>query len=161
MNSLRARLFAPLVSLTFVAAGFAAPASDGFKAIFNGRDLTDWAGLPAFWSVKDGAIVGRTTAETPLKTNTFLVYQAGEPANFELHATFRLTGQNDKGFANSGIQYRSRVVDAAGFVLAGYQADMDLAGKYTGMLYEEKGRGILMSPGEKIRVGATAVDAAP
>lgn len=150
-----------LLSLTlaltaFSSAAFAA-APAGFKEIFNGKDLSGWEGLD-FWSVKDGAITGQTTAEKPTKGNTFLVYKAGEPANFELRATFRLTGQNDKGFANSGIQYRSKVVDAAGFVVAGYQADMDLGAKYTGMLYEEKGRGILMGPGEKIRVGATAMD---
>ena len=132
---------------------------DGFKSIFNGQDLTGWEGL-SFWSVKDGAIVGQTTTEKPTKGNTFLVWKGGEPANFELHASFRLTGQNTARFGNSGIQYRSKVVDAAGFVVAGYQADIDLSGRYTGMLYEEKGRGILMNPGEKIRVGVTAVDEA-
>jgi hypothetical protein len=129
-------------------------AEQGFLPIFNGKDLAGWAGLE-FWSVKDGAIVGQTTAEKPTKGNTFLVYRGSEPSNFELRTQFRLTGQNTAGFANSGIQYRSKVVDAAGFVVAGYQADMDLSGKYTGMLYEEKGRGILMGPGEKIRIGET------
>ena len=131
----------------------------GFKEIFNGRDLTGWDGL-GFWSVKDGEIVGQTTAEKPTKGNTFLVYKAAEPANFELRAMFRLTAQNNVNFGNSGIQYRSKVVDAAGFVVAGYQADMDTTGKYTGMLYEEKGRGILMNPGDKIKIGATAIDQA-
>ena len=142
--------FTTLASLTHAAA----PA--GFKEIFNSQDLTGWKGLP-FWSVKNGAIIGQTTAENPTKGNTFLVYQAGEPANFELRATFRLTGQNDKSWGNSGIQYRSKVVDAAAFVVAGYQADIDSPFKYTGMLYEEKGRGILMNTGEKIRIGATTM----
>jgi hypothetical protein len=145
-----------LVALTSSAFA-AAPA--GFKEIFNGKDLTGWQGLD-FWSVKNGVIVGQTTAEKPTKGNTFLVYTAGEPANFELRTLFRLTAQNDKAFGNSGIQYRSKIVDAAGFVVAGYQADIDLSGKYAGMLYEEKGRGILMGPGEKIKIGATAVDEA-
>jgi hypothetical protein len=132
-------------------------AEPGFQSLFNGKDLTGWDGLTEFWSAHDGAITGQTTAEHPLKTNTFLVWK-GEVKDFELRLSFRLTGQNEKNFGNSGIQYRSRIVDAAGFVLAGYQADMDLAGKYTGMLYEEKGRGILMGPGEKIRIGVTATD---
>ena len=46
------------------------------------------------------------------------------------------------------------------FVVAGYQADMDLAGRYIGMFYEEKGRGIMMKPGEKIKI-TTAPAAAP
>ena len=151
---MKTRLASLALALLALAPSAFAAAPAGFKEIFNGKDLTGWAGLE-FWSVKDGAIVGRTTAEKPTKGNTFLVYQAGQPANFELRATFRLTGQNDKGFANSGIQYRSHIVDAAGFVVGGYQADMDLGAKYTGMLYEEKGRGILMGPGEKIRIGET------
>ena len=131
---------------------FAAEA--GFKPLFNGKDLTGWKGLD-FWSVKDGAIVGQTTAEKPTKGNTFLVYQDDQPANFELRLSFRLTGQNDKNWGNSGVQYRSKIVDAAGFVVGGYQADIDSPFKYTGMLYEEKGRGILMNTGEKIKIGAT------
>jgi hypothetical protein len=58
------------------------------------------------------------------------------------------------------VQYRSRVIDQAAFVVGGYQADIDSTGKYAGMLYEEKGRGILMGPGEKIKIGATSVDPA-
>jgi hypothetical protein len=132
----------------------AAPA--GFKELFNGKDLSGWKGLD-FWSVKNGAIVGQTTAEKPTKGNTFLVYQDGNPANFELRLSFRLTGQNEKKWGNSGVQYRSKVVDAAGFVVAGYQADIDSPFKYTGMLYEEKGRGILMNTGEKIVIGETTL----
>ncbi len=132
-------------------------AEAGFQSLFNGKDLTGWEGLTEFWSARDGAITGQTTAEHPLKTNTFLVWK-GEVKDFELRLSFKLTGQNDKNFGNSGIQYRSRVVDAAGFVLAGYQADIDLAGTYVGMLYEEKGRGILMKPGQTIKVGAMVKD---
>ena len=150
----RLRLTLALLALS-TSAFAAAPA--GFKEIFNGKDLAGWAGLPAHWSVKDGAITGQTTAENPAKTNTFLVYQDAQPANFELRVSFRLTGQNDNHWGNSGIQYRSKIVDAAGFVVAGYQADMDSPFKYTGMLYEEKGRGILMTTGEKIRIGATTM----
>lgn len=128
--------------------------SADFKTIFNGKDLAGWEGLPGFWSVRDGAITGQTTAEHPLKTNTFLLWKGGDVKNFELHASFRLTGQNTQGFANSGVQYRSRIIAPAGFALAGYQFDMDLAGRFVGMLYEEQGRGILMRPGETIRVGS-------
>ena len=133
--------------------------SVGFKDLFNGHDLTGWDGNKSFWSVQDGVITGKTTAEIPLKANTFLVWKDGTPGNFELRATFRLTGDNEKKQANSGIQYRSKLLDPATFVVGGYQADIDSSGKYVGMLYEEKGRGILMAPGEKIRVTAAAADA--
>lgn len=158
MNLSLRSLLAALALSVFASAAFAA-APAGFKEIFNGRDLTGWKGDPARWSVRDGAITGQTTAAAPLEANTFLIWQDGQPANFELRLSFRLTGQNDQQFGNSGIQYRSKLLDAATFVVAGYQADLDLSGKYAGMLYEEKGRGILMTPGEKIRVTAAAPDA--
>lgn len=150
--------------LLFVASGLAALASSafaaeaGFKSIFNGQDLSGWEGLAPFWSVRDGAITGQTKAAQDLKSNTFLVWKGGEPANFELRLSFRLTPNNDRNQANSGVQYRSKLVDPATFAVGGYQADIDSTGKYAGMLYEERGRGILMGPGEKIKVGATAVD---
>ena len=147
------RLLLALAALT--ASAFAA--DSGYKPIFDGKTLSGWEGLPSFWSVKDGAITGQTTAENPVKTNTFLIYKGGSPANFELRLSFRLTANNDKNWGNSGVQYRSKIFDAAGFVVAGYQADIDSPFKYTGMLYEEKGRGILMTTGERIKIGATTV----
>jgi Domain of Unknown Function (DUF1080) len=156
----------PLLHFVFAARlllGFAAVTSTlnaatpaGFKEIFNGHDLTGWSGNPTFWFVRDGAITGQTTADKQLEGNTFLLWKDGAPGNFELRLSFRLTGQNDKSFGNSGVQYRSKLIDPVAFVVGGYQADMDLVGKYTGMLYEERGRGILMVPGEKIRVTAAA-----
>ena len=59
-------------------------AEKGFKSLFDGKTLKGWEGNPAFWSVKDGAITGQTTAENPTKGNTFLIWKGGEPANFEL-----------------------------------------------------------------------------
>ncbi|HRQ89367.1 MAG TPA: DUF1080 domain-containing protein, partial [Bacteroidia bacterium] len=43
------------------------------EILFNGKDLTGWSGLPQFWSVQDGAIVGETTEANPTAGNTFLV----------------------------------------------------------------------------------------
>ena len=45
----------------------------GFRKLFNGRDLTGWAGRPEHWSVRDGAITGVTPAETPAQGNNFLI----------------------------------------------------------------------------------------
>ena len=153
-----------LVTVLALSASALAPlthaAEAGFKSLFNGKDLAGWEGNKEFWSARNGVIVGQTTPEKVTKGNTFLVYKDSQPANFELRLSFRLTAQNDKNQANSGVQYRSRVIDQNAFVVAGYQADIDSTGKYAGMLYEEKGRGILMGPGEKIKIGATSVDPA-
>jgi hypothetical protein len=118
------------------------------KNLFNGKDLTGWKGLD-FWSVEDGCIVGRTTKENPTKGNTFLVYK-DEVADFELTFKYKIVG------GNSGVQYRSKVVDEKAFVVAGYQADFEAGKTYSGILYEEKGRGILAQRGQKtvIKEGA-------
>ena len=123
------------------------------KQLFNGKDLTGWKGQPEFWSVKDGAITGHTTAEVPVKENTFLIWE-GEVGDFELHLKYKIVDENGKsdGFGNSGIQYRSKVVKPEYSVVAGYQADFEIGKTYSGILYEEKGRGILAQRSQKVRI---------
>jgi len=122
----------------------------GFRRIFNGMDLHGWDGNPKFWSVKEGAITGQTTAANPAKGNTFCIWTNGTVANFELRASFKLVPGDAKGFANSGIQYRSKVVDPATWAVGGYQADMENGKDYSGILYEERFRGIMALRGEKV-----------
>lgn len=123
-------------------------AQAGEKQLFNGKDLSGWAGNTELWSVVDGAIVGKTTAEKPISGNTFLVWKDGEVADFEL--TFQYKFASNSG--NSGVQYRSKVVDEANFVVSGYQADFEFGKTYSGILYEEKGRGILAQRGQKVTI---------
>lgn len=120
---------------------------DGFESIFDGKTLNGWKGDTAYWHVEDGAIVGQETAETAplLKANTFLIWQGGEPSNFELKAKYKISAHG-----NSGIQYRSEKVEGVPFGLKGYQLDMDGANTYTGQNYEERGRTILAFPGQKV-----------
>jgi hypothetical protein len=125
-------------------------AEQGFRSIFDGKDLTGWEGNPKLWSVKDGAITGQTTADNPAKGNTFLIWTNGTLANFELRCSFKLVPGDAQGFANSGIQYRSKVVDPANWVVGGYQADMEAGKTYTGILYEERFRGIMAERGQKV-----------
>ena len=118
----------------------------GFQSIFDGKTLSGWDGDPDFWRVEDGAIVGQSTQEHQPKQNTFCIWRGGRPANFEFKAEYRLTGVND---GNSGIQYRSiELPEIAKWVMKGYQADIDLQGKYTGQIYEERGRGFLALRGQ-------------
>jgi hypothetical protein len=142
-------LGASLVAQTALVSG----AEQGFVDIFNGKDLTGWDGNPKLWSVKDGAITGQTTAENGTKGNTFLIWTNGTVADFELRCSFKLTPGDAQGFANSGIQYRSKVADAANWVVGGYQADMEAGPTFSGILYEERMRGILAQRGEKVVLG--------
>jgi len=115
--------------------------------LFNGKDLTGWDGDARVWSVENGAIVGHTK-DVPLKNNTFLIWKDGKVGDFKLTLEFKLEG------GNSGIQYRSKVIDPKQWIVGGYQADMDGDNRYTGILYEERGRGILAKRGEKLTIDA-------
>lgn len=121
---------------------------EGFEPIFNGRDLSGWEGDEEYWSVEDGAITARTTPDNLLKYNTFLVWTEGKPADFELRLKYKIVG------GNSGVQYRSRVIDEEKYVVSGYQADIDSTPRYSGILYEEKARGILAERGQKVVIGS-------
>jgi len=141
-----------LVTLALVSASFAAGNEAGFKPLFNGKDLTGWEGNPKLWSVQDGAITGKTGSEgdTKIKHNTFLVWKGGEVADFELRLQYKIVG------GNSGIQYRSKLLPPGefGLIVGGYQADFEAGKTYSGILYEERGRGILAKRGDKTVVKA-------
>jgi hypothetical protein len=121
----------------------------GFNSIFDGKSLKGWSGDTKYWRVENGNIVGEITPETLLKTNSFLTWQGGEPADFELKAEFNIT---EKG--NSGINYRSVVFPDAPNALKGYQADIDGANRYTGQNYEERGRTTLAYRGQITEINA-------
>jgi hypothetical protein len=126
------------------------------KSLFNGKDLTGWEGNPDLWSVQDGVITGKTTVEKPAAGNTFLIWKDGEVSDFEITFKYKMTPGDAKKFVNSGLQFRSKIVDPAKWVVAGYQADLEYGPKYSGILYEEKGRGILAQRGQKVRIAQGA-----
>lgn len=138
--------------ILFVAhSSFAAPAAKDeaeFVPIFNGKDLADWEGDPKLWSVKEGCIVGQTTDDNPLKANSFLIWRGGKPANFVLRFSYRIENHN------SGVQYRSHEIEGVPWGMGGYQADILGDGSLTGIVYEERGRGILAKVGEKVKINA-------
>ena len=119
----------------------------GFESIFDGKTLKGWDGDTAFWRVENETIIGESTAEKPLKANTFLIWRGGQPKDFELKLEYRINS------TNSGVQYRSVELPEVGkWVLKGYQADIDFQNTYTGQLYEERGRGFLAMRGQMTRL---------
>jgi hypothetical protein len=144
-NIMRAQLLAWIMLTVGIACG-AGRAQDpvetdeGFVSIFNGTDLTGWDGDPRFWSVKDGAIHGETTAEVPTDGNTFCLWRGGTLRDFVLKIRFRIQG------GNSGIQYRSK--EFAPWRISGYQAEVCDCPGQVGFLYHEAGRGQLVQVGD-------------
>jgi len=112
------------------------------QALFDGQSLAGWRGDPRLWRVEDGCLVGSTVGQ-PIPQNSFLVWQGGELADFELSLEVRMSGNN-----NSGIQYRSTAVPGQDYALAGYQCDVHPQVDYFAMLYEERGGGILARQGQ-------------
>jgi hypothetical protein len=125
---------AGLLAAAFVLQASAAPARAQATPLFNGKDLEGWV-LPedkSLFTVEGGEIVGRTMSADQLKKNEFLVTPKSYK-DFTLKAKVKLRN------GNSGIQVRSqRAPDGA---VSGPQADV--ADGYWGLLYDERGRGIL------------------
>jgi hypothetical protein len=121
--------------------------ADGWITLFNGKDLDGWEGLGDFWTVKDGVISGHETKEA--SKQTFLVYAASNFSDFELHLKYKFATPD----GNSGIQFRSKVLDPKTYRVGGYQADCDAKAGYDGSIYDEAsvagGRGTMSNRGEK------------
>jgi len=151
MNCIRFVFTLAIAAVSFSQTSFSQEAAKG-KKLFDGTTLSGWSGVTANWRVEDGAITGQSLADAPLKNNTFLVYEK-KVGDFELNCEFKITG------GNSGIQYRSKVVDNEKFIVGGYQADIDSEkdvkkNSFMGINYEERGRGILVERGQIISIAA-------
>jgi hypothetical protein len=114
-----------------------------FQAILTDSTLTQWSGKGEYWRFEDAVLIGEITPENILTENTFFIWEGNTGHDFELKADFRIS---QKG--NSGINYRSEPVEGKEFMLKGYQADFDGSHKYTGNVYEERGRSTLAKRGE-------------
>lgn len=128
------------------------PSSSGFMPIFDGKTLDGWDGDPKFWRVEDGAIVGETTSSNRTAKNTYLIWEGGEPADFELKVEFKLRNHN------SGIQFRGFPMKGKAWQVGGYHADFaeDVAsmGNAVSVAYKKK----LAARGDKTVVGAKPED---
>ena len=140
-----------LICLLVLAAAAPLHAEEEFVELFNGKNLDGWKGDEKVWAVEEGFLTGKSpeAKEDKLKANTFAIWD-GEVGDFELLAEFRLTGDN-----NSGVQYRAQPNPKNGpYSIVGYQADIHPAANYTGMLYDEGGRGIAAERGQQVTLKA-------
>lgn len=119
----------------------------GYTSIFNGKDLSGWDGDTVHWSAENGILTGEITPEKPLLHNTYIIWQGGQPGDFELKLQFRITSGG-----NSGINYRSEKKEGSTYALKGYQADIDGANRYSGQNFDEEGRTTLAYRGQRVTV---------
>lgn len=125
-------------------------AEDGFVSLFNGTDLSGWEqhSGKAEYRVEDGAIVGKTVANTG---NSFLCTKEAF-GDFVLEFEFKVAPG-----MNSGVQFRSEFFDNETELTVdgktrkipadrvfGYQYEIDPSARsYTGGVYDEARRGWL------------------
>jgi hypothetical protein len=135
---MKKQLILLLSIVTIAAASCAQKQSDGWKELFNGKDLTGWKQLngKAVYQVVDGEIVGTTVSKEP---NSFLA-TAENYGDFILELELFL--DNDM---NSGIQFRSQSSeDYLNGRVHGYQMEVDPSERaWSGGIYDEGRRGWL------------------
>jgi len=130
-------LVAALAPLSVPAQEDAPPAVD---LLANGLDA--WEGDLGYWRLEGDVLVGESRPERPLERTTYLTWNGGEVADFELTFQFRIQG------GNSGLQFRSR--RGAEHAVSGYQADIEDGPSWTGGIYEQDGRGVVCRRGERV-----------
>jgi hypothetical protein len=110
---------------------------DGWIQMFDGTTLKGWDGPTDLWHVENGAIVVQTKADPPTGS-TYLLWQGGEPKDFEFKVEVKLEGSG----ANSGVQFRAKLLGEvpdnrlSKWEARGYQADLDNMNSNTGALIE-------------------------
>jgi hypothetical protein len=123
---------------------------DQWHLIFDGKTLDGWTYDPVYWRVEKGVLIGEVTSSTLLKRNSFIIKKNFIMRDFDLKVEYRVSSHG-----NSGINYRSELVDSLPYAMRGYQADIDGQNLYTGQNYEERRRTTLAYRGQKIIINPT------
>jgi hypothetical protein len=82
----------------------------GWKLLFNGKDLTEWKDSSGQWSVENGAITARATAEKPAKNEQHLIWQGGEFSDFELTYKAKILPTADAKVSTCYFSFRNKPI---------------------------------------------------
>jgi len=120
------------------------------KSAFINNDLSNWEGLiKEYWTFKNGELVGYTPDDPGF--NTFLCSKK-KYKDFEMSFKIRLKD----GIGNSGVQIRSKIIDAKKFAVGGPQCD--IGSGYWGSLYGEAFGGMMQAASKEIQDAVKAKD---
>jgi hypothetical protein len=112
-------------------------AQESAEAFFNGKDLGDWQGAAEIWHFEKGMIIGSLPAG---QKGSALLCSKQKYKDFDL----RFRAAVEEGIGDSGVQFRSRLVDVAKFRAVGpecaiYGKDAPKVHR-TGSLMGERGK---------------------
>jgi len=103
--------------------------------LFDGKTFKGWEGDTLnTWRIENGTLVGGFL-DKDVPHNDFICTTLNY-ANFILKLKIKLVG--NKGFINSGVQFRSQRLKKPAYEMTGYQADY--GENYWGTLYDESRR---------------------
>lgn len=121
--------------ITILLTSFISESTQKSVRLFDGKTFRGWEGdTLKMWRIENGTLVGGTL-DKDVPHNDFLCTTRSY-ANFILKLKVKLTG--NKGFINSGVQFRSQRLKDPAHEMTGYQADY--GEKYWGTLYDESRR---------------------
>ena len=126
--------FASLVTLLFVGVGAAHSQEDGFKSLFNGKDLSGWVNVncaPSTWYVKDNMII--TTGKPTGYLRTDRMYE-----NFILEFDWFHAPSPKGSVGNSGLFVWGDPIPAMG---TGYTRSIEVQ-VLVNLLYKDKKSGL-------------------
>jgi Domain of Unknown Function (DUF1080)/Putative zinc-finger len=119
-------------------------ASHDTQPFFNGRDLIDWEAAPGVWKVDNGVIVGSLPAG---QKGSASLCSKRKYKDFDL----RFRAAVEEGLGDSGVQFRSRLVDLAKIQVVGPQCAI-----YGTDAPKEHRSGSLIGERDKVERAATA-----
>ncbi|HTD66565.1 MAG TPA: family 16 glycoside hydrolase [Candidatus Limnocylindria bacterium] len=119
--------------------------TDGFVAMFNGRDFTDWVGDTNHWSVRDSFITAQSKADDE-KQRHLLVWQKGSVSDFEMQFSYRFRLLRGNKHPNGGVNYRL----TGQTNLTCYQFDLVTNPKDNGSVNDDKRRSRLAGYGDSV-----------
>lgn len=130
----------PAYLAMFMALGAAAHAqqADIWMKLDDGKDLNGWQGkVGTDWKVDTaGVIVGtHPSTSAPMNGENTFLFTDSLFNDFHLKLEGRMPGSG--GYRNSGIMYRSTIVNKTGYAAMGYQYEFSDGG--TGAFYHERG----------------------
>lgn len=122
---------------------------DDYHLIFDGT-LNGWQYDSVYWRAENGILTGEVTPATLLKRNSFIIKKDLVTRDFDLKVEYRISA-----LGNSGINYRSEIIDSLPNAMRGYQADINGPNNYTGQNYEERGRTTLAYTGQQVTINTS------